>query len=207
MEDKLLSSWRRAPGAWIAALAALVLVAAACRGGGGPAQARADEAVAGPPRVGQIAPDFTLERLDGGVLALRELRGRVVLVNFWATWCGPCKVEMPIIQQVYNEYRARGFEVVGVDFGEPREDAADFVQRGGFSWPFVLDSDQAIAKRYNVLGLPSSFFLDRQGIVRRIHVGPFVTVAQLKQQVDGLLSPPSAATTGAGQGLSVAARP
>ncbi len=168
---------------WIASrrialvIAAMALVTAACGGAGTPG---------GPPRVGQLAPDFSLEQLDGSRLALRELRGQVVLVNFWASWCGPCKVEMPLIQQVYDQYRSRGFQVVGVDFGEPREDAAEFVQQGGFSWPFVLDGNQAVAKRYNILGLPASFFLDRQGVIRQIHVGPFVTREQLEQKVAAL---------------------
>ncbi|MSQ33166.1 MAG: TlpA family protein disulfide reductase [Dehalococcoidia bacterium] len=167
-------------------IAVMALVAVACGGGGGPAPAGAERSTSGPPRVGQLAPDFTLERVDGGPLALRELRGQVVLVNFWASWCGPCKVEMPLIQQVYDQYRARGFQVVGVDFGEPREDAVDFVQQGGFSWPFVLDGNQGVAKRYNVLGLPASFFLDRQGVIRQIHVGPFVTREQLEEKVAAL---------------------
>ncbi|MBI3953605.1 MAG: TlpA family protein disulfide reductase [Chloroflexi bacterium] len=159
------------------------LVAAACSGGGAPAPSEVAQSASGPPEVGKPAPDFALERLDGQKLALRELRGQVVLVNFWATWCAPCRVEMPIIQQVYNEYQGRGFAVVAVNLGEPRGDVAEYVQLGGYTWNFVLDPGQTVTKRYNILGLPSSFFLDRQGVIRQVHVGPFVSKEQLQQKV------------------------
>jgi peroxiredoxin len=114
---------------------------------------------------------------------------------------------MPAIQQVYDEYRDRGFEVVGVDFQEPAEDAAAFVQRGGFSWHFVLDSKGLVAKEYNVLGLPTSLLIDRQGIVRRIQVGPFLSKEDLSQKVDGVIGQPSASASSAQNTAALATRP
>ena len=131
------------------------------------------------PVVGNPAPDFALEDLSGRTVRLGELKGRPVLINFWATWCPPCLKEIPEIQRFYARYRGQ-LEVLGVDVAEPRERVEAFVRRGGYSWTFLLDTHGRVTEQYLVMGLPTSFFLDAGGIVRARHIGP-MTYEQMEQ--------------------------
>ncbi|HEY8491185.1 MAG TPA: TlpA disulfide reductase family protein [Dehalococcoidia bacterium] len=121
--------------------------------------------------VGQRAPDFALASPEGETVRLSDLRGRPVLVNFWATWCGPCLEEMPAIQRVYDQH-AGSVAVVAVNFREGPGPAAEFAGRLGLTFPVVLDRAGEVAARYGVPGLPSSYFIDAEGVVRAVHFGP-----------------------------------
>ena len=132
-----------------------------------------DAAAAPPaPRAGFRAPDFTLATLDGQSVTLSELQGRPVLINFWATWCPPCRAELPAIQAAYDQYADQGLVVLGVDMAEPPDVVAAFVQQFGLRFPIPLDRDGEVATRYKVRAIPTSFFVDRQGIVRSVFIGP-----------------------------------
>ena len=131
------------------------------------------------PRVGSPAPELGLDALDGTTVSLESLRGRVVLVNFWASWCGPCEKEMADLQRLYDEERERGFVVVGVNEGEEPGRAAGFLSRFGVTFPNVIDADRSVTRRYQVFGLPNSYFIDGDGVVRARIVGPF-TVEQMR---------------------------
>ncbi|MCW5873386.1 MAG: TlpA family protein disulfide reductase [Anaerolineales bacterium] len=120
------------------------------------------------PVVGSPAPDFVLENLQGQPVRLSELRGQPVLLNFWATWCGPCRQEMPTIQARYNQ---GGFAVLAVDFAESRQQVQGFLDEIGVELPVVLDSDGSVQELYRVRGYPSTFFIDAQGIIRFFHIG------------------------------------
>lgn len=109
------------------------------------------------------APAVVLEDLDGRPVTLRDFRGKVVFVNFWATWCIPCRDEMPALESVYHVYRDRGLVVVGINFKEAAADARTLVQRLGLSFPVVLDRTGAASQAFRVRGLPVSFMLDRDG--------------------------------------------
>ena len=124
------------------------------------------------PEVGHPAPDFTLEALDGGALSLSALRGQVVLVNIWATWCPPCRSEMPAIQSTYNRYRDQGFTVLAVNQQEDAATVAAYFQENGLTFPAVLDRKATAAASYQARVLPSSFFVDKFGIVRVVYRGP-----------------------------------
>jgi peroxiredoxin len=119
---------------------------------------------------GQAAPGFELKRLGGGTLAFpADLDGRVVAVRFWADWCPFCEEEMRDIEPLYRRYRDRGLVVLAVNVRQDPETAARFIERLGLSYQVVLDREGAVARRYGVIGLPTTFFVDREGrLVTRI---------------------------------------
>jgi peroxiredoxin len=159
------------------------------------ALSRAPEQVAvaqngGPPspQTGFTAPDFTLDILGGGTVSLSDLRGQAVLVNFWATWCPPCRAEMPAIQRVYDRYRDQGFTVLAVDLQEDDAQVAGFAEEMGLTFPILMDRDGSVFARYRVMGLPSTFFVDQNGIIQEVTVGGPMTEAFIESQVTNLLT-------------------
>jgi len=117
------------------------------------------------PKPGALAPVFVLNRLDGGgLVSLGSLRGKTVVLNFWASWCGPCKREAPALESIWQAYRARGVVVLGVDSGDAATDARRFVSAHGITYPVVSDPNQELAANgYGVPGLPVTFVIDREG--------------------------------------------
>jgi thiol-disulfide isomerase/thioredoxin len=124
------------------------------------------------PEVGAQAPDFTLDDLSGKPINLSDLRGQPVLLNFWATWCGPCRVEMPIIQESYND---GGFAVLAVNFDESRDNILPFVEDLKLSFPILLDPGGRIQELYRVRGYPTSVYIDVEGVIQFIHIGEVST--------------------------------
>jgi len=118
------------------------------------------------------APSFALPALDGSTVALDELRSQVVLINVWATWCPPCRAEMPALQTAYDHYRDQGFVVLAVNQREDAARVAAFMREYRLTFPALLDRDGAVAALYGAPYLPSSFFVDRQGQIRTIYRGP-----------------------------------
>ncbi len=123
------------------------------------------------PEVGRLAPSFTLIDLEGNQVSLSDFRGETVFVNFWATWCPPCRAEMPDIEAVYQEYKDKGVVVIGVDILEPEDVVRQFVEQGGYSWIFVLDTSGEVAANYEIAAIPTSFFIDREGIIQAVNIG------------------------------------
>ena len=117
------------------------------------------------------APDFTLRTADGRNLRLQELRGQVVMVNFWATWCGPCKVEMPHLNSLYEKYKGAGFTLLGVNVDEDQRAAIGLAQRMGLHFPVLLDADKKVSRQYDLSTMPSTVLIDRDGQVRHVHRG------------------------------------
>jgi cytochrome c biogenesis protein CcmG/thiol:disulfide interchange protein DsbE len=110
------------------------------------------------------APAFSLERLDrDGTLSLAQLRGKPLVVNFWASWCGPCKDEAPVLQRTYERYRGQGLVVLGIDVKDFREDARRFMRRYGLTYPVVYDGKGSTIGRWGLQGYPETFFVDRTG--------------------------------------------
>lgn len=121
--------------------------------------------------IGQEAPELTLPDLQGQAVRLDDLRGQVVLLNFWASWCGPCRMEVPELVAVHERLRESGFTVVAVNLGEPRARVQAFADEYGMSFPVLVDEGAASARIFPSRGLPASFILDREGIVRKVVVG------------------------------------
>ena len=135
---------------------------------------------------GNLASGFTLEALDGSSVSLGEYRGNVVLINFWATWCPPCRAEIPDIEKAYQARQDDGFVVLGVNVEEPREAVAPFVEAMGMTYPVVLDEDGQVLKMYRAIGLPMSVLLDQDGVIQVRHVG-VLTMEQLEDYLAQVL--------------------
>jgi len=140
------------------------------------------------------APDFTLSTPSGASLSLTELRGKVVLLNFWATWCVPCRKEMPAIEALYQRYKDRGLEVLAVSLDKGSTSVVEaFVKEMGVTYRVALDPTWATARTYGVRGLPATFLLDRAGNVVMRELGERDWMEEAKQQaVEGLLQEPGA---------------
>jgi len=135
------------------------------------------------PEVGNKAPDFTLKNLDGESITLSELQGKIVIVNFWATWCGPCVGEMPHIQAIYDERSSEDLVVLAVNIRQSATVAKDFVTSQGFTFTVLLDSQAEVAEEYQILHIPMTFFIDSEGIIKAAKVGAF----QSKSEIDSIL--------------------
>jgi cytochrome c biogenesis protein CcmG, thiol:disulfide interchange protein DsbE len=152
----------------------------------------ADQATqAGPPpnpQEGFVAPDFTLDLLEGGQVTLSDLRGRPVVLNVWATWCGPCREEMPAIERVYRSYKELGLVVIGLNLTSQDFEQAvfAFVQELGLTFPIALDRDGSVGDRYRPLGLPTTYFIDSQGVIQSVVVGGPMSESLIQSKVEAL---------------------
>ena len=117
------------------------------------------------------APDFTLRTAAGPNLRLQEQRGQVVLINFWATWCGPCRQEMPQLNKLYDKYHAAGFVLLGINIDDDTRRATDMAAKLGLKFPVLLDTDKAVSRLYDLGTMPTTVLIDRDGRVRHIHPG------------------------------------
>ena len=137
---------------------------------------------------GQLALDFTLATLDGSEKSLSDFRGQVVLVNFWASWCGPCRIEFPALKSIYEKYKDKGFTIVAVNLGEKPQTAAEFAKQFELPFTVMLDTNAGVARIYGAYSIPTSYFLDRQGVIRELRAGAMpenyveTIVAQLLDQ-------------------------
>lgn len=129
------------------------------------------EAIGPAPKVGEPAPAFRLTDLDGNQIQLSDYEGKAVWVTFWASWCPPCRAEMPDIEASYQKYRDAGFVVVAVDIGETASEARGYVERTGLTFPVGLDQTTAVAAAYRINGIPTHYFVDADGVLRDFRIG------------------------------------
>lgn len=127
------------------------------------------------PAVNHPAPDFTLTTLGGEQFTLSEQGGTPVVLNFWATWCGPCQRELPALQAAAERYAGR-VHFVGVDQGESAETVQKYVDELGLTFTIPIDKEQLMAQRYNVMGLPTTFFIDGEGVIRHLWMGEMTSI-------------------------------
>lgn len=160
----------------------VAVLLAGCYSGGGPKRT-IDAGSGGPSALaGAPAISYDVKRLDGQTDALGRYRGSVVVMNLWATWCPPCREEMPDLQRFYIENKAKGVVVLGVDQGESAQAAATFAREHGVTFPILLDADQQYGRSYAAVGLPTTVIVDRSGHVVRGIDGQ-LTLAQMREAV------------------------
>lgn len=119
-----------------------------------------------------VAPDFTLPGADGRKVSLKDFRGKVVFLNFWATWCESCREEMPSMERLYGEFKGKGLEVVAVNVKEKRQDALAFARQLKLTYPVLLDTEGEVGLLYGAFGLPATYVIDRKGVVLARMWGP-----------------------------------
>jgi thiol-disulfide isomerase/thioredoxin len=117
------------------------------------------------------APPFTLDSRAGSKISLAQYKGQVVMLNFWASWCGPCRQEMPLLENIYKKYNKMGFTMIGVNVEPDSKAAEGFLQQTPVSFPVIYDKDSAVSKAYDVSGMPSTVIIDRKGNIRVLHRG------------------------------------
>jgi peroxiredoxin len=164
---------------WFVGILVLLLFTAAACSGADPVRSKGV-------KEGNQAPDFTLESLDGGKVSLSQFSGQVVLVNFWATWCPPCRAEIPDLETAYQSHWQDGLVVLGVDVSESREAVEPFVKELEMTYPVLLDEAGHVFKAYRVSGLPMSVIVDREGVIRVRHTGQ-LAASQLERYLAQLL--------------------
>jgi cytochrome c biogenesis protein CcmG/thiol:disulfide interchange protein DsbE len=139
------------------------------------------------PRATGAAPDFTLESFDGRMVTLSELRGQVVVVNFWASWCTPCREEAAYLEQTWRKYREQGVVFIGVDWVDTPANAQAYIKEFEITYLNGPDLGTRIAGAYRIQGVPETFFVDKDGNLRGVQIGPF-RAPELEQKIDELLA-------------------
>jgi len=134
------------------------------------------------------APDFTLRDLQGKDIALSSLKGKVVLLNFWATWCPPCKAEMPAMNRLYHEIKARGFEIIAVSTDNSLSTIRDYLAKNRVDFPILHDEKKSVSKQYRVFSMPTTFLIDKNGTIVEKFYGEYDwTDSDVRKQIEKLL--------------------
>ncbi len=153
-----------------------------------PGGAAGSDIIAAAARIGSAAPDITLDTLDGKTISIAALKGKAVVLNYWASWCPPCRAEMGALNEVYRDYRERGVVILGVNQMEPAATAAAFVHQQKLQFPIALDIDGQATRLYRVSALPTTYFIDRNGVIRDIIYGGPMTRPLIESKVNALLA-------------------
>ena len=141
------------------------------------------------PREGFQAPDFALQSIQGESIKLANLRGQAVLVNVWASWCPPCRAEMPAMQSIYERYQSEGFTILAVNAANQDNivDTVEFISKQELTFPVLLDNDGTVSSAYKVHSLPTSFFIDPNGVIQEVVIGGPMSEVLLRTRVEDLL--------------------
>jgi cytochrome c biogenesis protein CcmG/thiol:disulfide interchange protein DsbE len=146
-----------------------------------------DPSVIASPLVGRMAPNFTLSQLDGPPVTLSKLRGQVVVINFWASWCAECKVEQAALDQTWQQFQDSGVVVIGVNFQDETAAARGYVRTADVTYPVVEDTDSSTALAYGLRGVPETFVVNQSGRVANRIIGP-VDAAALTREINSMLT-------------------
>jgi peroxiredoxin len=126
-------------------------------------------AIAG--QIGTSAPDFSLGDMNGKVVTLKQFRGKVVFVDFWAPWCDPCREEFPTLDALYKKYSNEGLEIIGIDIDSSEKLVTEFLRKVPVAFTILIDKKGAIRREYNIRTLPTAFIIGRDGVIRSVHMG------------------------------------
>lgn len=164
---------------WIGVFALLALVAIGLR--------RTQE---GPLTIGSTVPDFALTTFDGAVITLHQLRGKVVVINFWASWCKPCEQEAADLEAAWRHYQPRGDVVfLGVDYVDTEPEARTYLEKFAITYPNGPDLGTRISQLFRITGVPETYFIDQQGRLAAVKISPFQSLEEITSTVDALLEP------------------
>lgn len=136
-------------------------------------------------QTGESLPDFTLTDLSGETVTLSSLKGKKVFLNFWATWCPPCKAEMPHMEEIYKEYKEQNLEIIAVNIRENQDKVNEFMNENGLTFPVLLDLDGKVSDQYNIASIPTSYFINSDGVLSDMVKGG-LSLEQMKQYIDKL---------------------
>ncbi len=177
----------KVPRVILSVILALVLLLAGCSAGSEPLDGESPTAPVKGTQVGNLAPDFQLQNLDGQTISLGNLRGKPVLINFWATWCDYCVDEIPYIQEIYEERSNKGLEVLAINKGESSSTVAAFMRSYNLPFTVLLDTRQDVAQGYNITGIPTTFFIDKDGIIQDKIIGAFPNKTQIEKRLSKII--------------------
>jgi len=145
----------------------------------------------GPVRPGEMAPEFTLTTFDGEEIRSADLAGKVIVLNFWASWCKPCEQEAADLEAAWRYYQPRGDVIfIGVNYVDTEPEAMGYLQKFDISYPNGADLGTRISQAYRIRGVPETYIIDQEGMLRHAQIGPFSSLAQIKSVIDPLLSTP-----------------
>ena len=137
--------------------------------------------------VGNPAPNFQLPDLDGQTISLNDLKGKPVLINFWATWCSPCVSEMPYIQEIHEDWSDTGLMVLAINIGDSPQAVEQFLQEHNLALPVLLDTQNRVAAQYGIQYIPTTFFIDKDGIIQEKIVGAFTSKTQIETRLSKII--------------------
>ncbi len=177
----------KVPKVILLVIVTLVLLVTGCSAGSEPSDVKGQTTSVEGTQVGNLASDFQLQNLEGQTASLGNLRGEPVLINFWATWCPPCRDEMPYIQEIYEEWSDKGLVVLAINLGESSSQVEEFRQNYHLSFTVLLDIKQDVAQRYNITGIPTTFFIDKDGIIRDKVIGAFPNKTQIENRLSKIM--------------------
>ncbi len=139
--------------------------------------------------IGKIIPNFTLTTFDNEEIKLSDLRGKIVLINFWSSWCNPCEQEAPDLEEAWKGYETQGEVIMlGVDYVDTETEARQYLKKFGITYPNGPDLGTRISQVFRIRGVPETYVLDREGILQYIQIGPFLSLYQIKSVIDPMLS-------------------
>lgn len=139
-------------------------------------------------RRGGRAPDFKLQNLEEQTISLSDFKGKPVLINFWASWCGPCAFEMPFLQQIYEEWSDRGLVLLAINVGESSSTVEKFMQEHNLSFSVLLDTKKVVTREYNIVAYPTTFFIDKDGVIQDIVIGAFTNKEIIERKLSKIIT-------------------
>jgi len=134
-------------------------------------------------KIGEMAPDFTLKTTDDHDIKLSDYRGKNIILNFWASWCGPCRYEMPALQSTHENWSKADVIVLAINVQDGFGNARDYAKANGLTFTIPVDIPGKVAELYGARGLPTSFFIDSDGVIKSIKVGPFINTEEIEQRM------------------------